>query len=119
MLRCLWRPIGPIGLSQTVVARSAASARSLSGRFGIADDAFLGAQSYPGEFGDLVRDFWVRQNACDGVEQNVTVELDPDGECFVYSGCSNDVRYCLYGPSTGHQIPDYYPSVTMEWFRSF
>ena len=87
--------------------------------FGIADDAFLGAQSYPGEFGDLVRDFWVRQNACDGVEQNVTLDLDPDGECFVYSGCSDDVRYCLYGPSTGHQIPDYYPSVTMEWFRAF
>ena len=87
--------------------------------FGIADDAFLDAQSYPGEFGDLVRDFWVRENGCDGLEMSTLIDFGSDSTCTAFEGCDVPVRYCLYGPDTGHQIPPYYSSAAMEWFRSF
>ena len=87
--------------------------------FGIQDDAFINAQSYPGEFGDLVRDFWVSEHGCDGVESSVDLALDAASTCVQYAGCDPDTRYCLYGPETGHQIPPYYPGTTMDWFRSF
>jgi len=87
--------------------------------FGIADDAFLDAQSYPGEFGDLVRDFWLEENACAGVDDNDPLELDVQSLCYTYGNCAETVRYCLYGPDTGHQIPPYYSEATMHWFRSF
>jgi len=36
-----------------------------------------------------------------------------------FTGCSSGVRYCLYGPQTGHQIPTYFSQVTMDFFRTF
>jgi hypothetical protein len=34
-------------------------------------------------------------------------------------GCAAPVRYCFYGPDTGHQIPTYFTDAVMTWFRSF
>jgi hypothetical protein len=36
-----------------------------------------------------------------------------------YGACDNEVRYCLYGPEAGHEIPSYFPGAAMEWFASF
>ena len=83
------------------------------------DIAFEGIEAYPGEFGDLCRDFWLTENGCDGIDERVDLELDPEGTCVEYTGRAPATRYCLYGPATGHQIPPYYARVTMDWFRTF
>ena len=84
--------------------------------FGINDDHFTW-QDYPGQYGDECRDFWLEERAC-GTE---TTDLGYGAveECIRYSGCSSEVRYCLYGPQTGHQIPSYFSEAALSYFRSF
>jgi len=86
--------------------------------FGSADDHFTW-QDYPGQFGDQCRDFWLGLRQCTGVGSYADLQLGEVDECVEYEGCGAPVRYCLYGAASGHQIPAYYPSATMEFFRSF
>jgi polyhydroxybutyrate depolymerase len=86
--------------------------------FGSGDDHFTW-QDHPGQFGDECRDFWLHARGCAGVDQVTDLGIGAPGECVAYQGCSSDVRYCLYGPATAHQRPDYYPAETMKYFRSF
>ncbi len=85
--------------------------------FGIADDHFTW-QSYDGEFGDEQDAFWQEEHGCSGETEALDLGGSAD-ECIAATGCSVDTRYCLYGPSTGHQVPGFYSSATMDWFRSF
>jgi polyhydroxybutyrate depolymerase len=88
--------------------------------FGVADDHFGSQQDYPGQFGDEQRDFWLDAAGCTGADANsVLDEFGAGDECFEYAGCDRAMRYCLYGPDTGHQVPDYYPRATLSFFRSF
>lgn len=86
--------------------------------FGVADDHFTW-QDYPGQYGDQCRDFWLGERGCTGADAATDLGIGEPGECLSYEGCSSPVRYCLYGAATGHQRPDYFPTVTMEFFRSF
>jgi polyhydroxybutyrate depolymerase len=86
--------------------------------YSIADDAFAPYESYPGEFGDQCRDFWLETRGCDGEGETIELPYGEPGDCVRYTGCSNEVQYCLYGPETGHQIPDYFSEATKEFFRS-
>ena len=84
--------------------------------FGVNDDHFTW-QSYPGEYGDECRDFWLAERGCSQQAQEIQVGSDI---CYIYEECESEVRYCLYDAQYGHQIPsDYFPQVTMEWFDSF
>ena len=85
--------------------------------FGIADDHFAAAQEYPGQFGDECRDFWLDERGCSGDASDLGIGASE--ECLEYVGCSAGVRYCLYGPDAGHQVPSYYAEETMTWFRAF
>ena len=87
--------------------------------FGIADDAFGNGQAYPGDFGDQCRDFWLDNRQCDGVDSYTELPWGEPGDCVEYTGCSSPVRYCLYGPATGHQIPPYFSGAIMEFFRGY
>lgn len=86
--------------------------------FGVGDDHFTW-QDHPGQFGDECRDFWLDARGCAGADKAKDLGIGAAGECLEYQGCSSDVRYCLYGPATAHQRPDYYPAATMGFFRSF
>ncbi len=86
--------------------------------FGEADDHFWW-QDYAGQFGDECRDFWVAEHQCAGPNDTTDLGIGAPGECVAYGGCVSETRYCLYGPATGHQIPGYYPTAAMDWFRSF
>jgi len=86
--------------------------------FGIGDDHFSW-QSFPGEFGDECRDFWLAERGCDGPDSYTDLGLGEPDECREYTGCSSVTRYCLYGPASAHQIPSYYSEATMAFFRSF
>jgi len=87
--------------------------------FGQNDDHFTW-QNHPGEFGDEQVAFWVTNRGCDGVESWTPLGLgDADDECREYTGCSAPLRYCLYGPDSGHQIPPYFSATTIDWFREF
>ena len=86
--------------------------------FGIADDHFTW-QSYPGEYGDECRDFWLDARGCDGASSRTDLGYGAADECVAYTGCSAEVRYCLYGPQTAHQVPGYYAEATMDFFRGF
>jgi polyhydroxybutyrate depolymerase len=86
--------------------------------FGQADDWFT-SQSYPGEFGDQCRDFWLQEHECLGVGEYVNLAYGEDGDCVEYTMCGSPTRHCLYGPATGHQIPPYYAGASWEYFRSF
>ena len=68
--------------------------------FGGNDPHFLAG--LPGEFGDEQVAFWRATYAC-GEEESV-LETGA-GECVAFKGCAEDLRYCLYGPESGHQIP--------------
>ena len=81
--------------------------------FGQNDTSFT-TQAYPGEYGDEQVAFWRARYGCDDAE---TVLSEGSGECVQYEGCSEDTRYCFYGPETEHQIPDYYAAAVLEWFR--
>jgi polyhydroxybutyrate depolymerase len=84
--------------------------------FGEADDHFTW-QSYPGEFGEECRDFWVAEKKC---TEEVTEFILGSDTCYEYVSCDNTVRYCLYDEQYGHQIPwNYFSQATMEWFMSF
>jgi hypothetical protein len=86
--------------------------------FGSGDDWFT-QQSYPGQYGDECRDFWLAARSCAGATQFEDLGIGAPGECKSYDGCSSGVRYCLYNPATGHQVPAYYASTAMAFFRSF
>ncbi len=86
--------------------------------FGIDDDHF-GWQDYPGQYGDECRDFWLAERGCDGDGSYTDLGVGELDECVEYTGCSAGVRYCLYGPETGHQIPTYFSETAMAYFRSF
>jgi polyhydroxybutyrate depolymerase len=86
--------------------------------FGVSDDHFT-SRSYPGEFGDECNDFWLQERGCTDT-QGTELGIDTSGgTCWEYAGCDAPVRYCLYGPASGHQVPNYFSSEVMEWFRSF
>jgi polyhydroxybutyrate depolymerase len=85
--------------------------------FGVADDHFTW-QDYPGQFGDMCVDFWLDARGCDAADP-VDLGYGADGECVSYAGCGPEVRYCLYGPATGHQVPWYYAEATMAWFATW
>ncbi|TPV95822.1 MAG: hypothetical protein B7733_08040 [Myxococcales bacterium FL481] len=88
--------------------------------FGVDDDHFAGSQSYPGEFGDDQRDYWLDTYGCDGEDAFSDLGFGGSNECVEYSGCSPALRYCLYDGKYGHQIPkDYFARAVMEFFRSF
>ena len=82
--------------------------------FGQADSHFT-MQSYPGEYGDECRDFWVDTRGCDDADP-FALAWGADGECVAYAGCSSDVRYCLYEASAAHGAPSYYSAAAMDWF---
>ena len=85
--------------------------------FGIADDHFT-SQDYPGQYGDECNDFWLDTRSCD---EGATTDLgygEPN-ECVSYGGCDAEVRYCLYGAASGHQVPSYFSAAAMDWFASF
>ena len=84
--------------------------------FGVADDHFT-SQAYPGEYGDECVDFWKELRGCD--DEETELGYGEAGECVGYGSCSSEVRYCLYGPQSKHQVPSYYSEATMTWFRSF
>ena len=86
--------------------------------FGEGDDHFSW-QDYPGQFGDGQRDFWIEERECNGVDDAIDLGLGAGGECLEYGGCRETTRYCLYGASAGHQVPEYYSAAAMEFFRSF
>ena len=67
----------------------------------------------------LLADFWLDARDCDGVSESSDLDYGGAGECVRYTGCASEVRYCLYGPQTGHQIPAYYAEATMDFFRDF
>ncbi len=83
--------------------------------FGQQDDHF-NWQDYPGQLGDEQNDFWKSANSCD---ESSTLLDAGHGECQRYEGCVEDTRYCLYGAEFGHQVPDYFSSAVLDWFRSF
>lgn len=83
--------------------------------FGQADEHFH-MQAYPGEFGDQQVAFWREKNGCDG---DATTLPEYNGECVTYPNCSEETRYCLYAPDTGHQIPAYFTGAVLSWFRGF
>jgi polyhydroxybutyrate depolymerase len=86
--------------------------------FGSADDHFTD-QTYPGQYGDECRDFWLNEAKCAGKTQSTPLSYGTGTECVDYQGCDRTTRYCLYGPATGHQRPDYYPQAAMDYFHSF
>ena len=87
--------------------------------FGINDEHFSW-QSYPGEFGDECRDFWLEENGCESASEYSDLNLGPDFECVEFEGCTTTTRYCLYAAEHGHQIPsDYYAIETMRFFHAF
>ncbi len=86
--------------------------------FGIGDDHFTW-QDFPGQFGDEQRDFWIEERSCDGSHSYDDLGYGDLWECVEFTGCSSITRYCLYGPQTGHQVPNYYSDATMTFFRSF
>lgn len=85
--------------------------------FGIADDHFNLAE--PGAYGNNARDFWLENSNCTGVEAAAPLDFGPQEQCFDYLGCDVPTRYCLYGPTTRHQIPPYFSAAIMDFFRSF
>jgi polyhydroxybutyrate depolymerase len=88
--------------------------------FGIGDDHFGPSESYPGQYGDACRDFWLKEAHCTGVSANqVLSQYGAGNECWAYQGCDRPIDYCLYGPATGHQVPPYYHTAAMAFFRSF
>jgi hypothetical protein len=86
--------------------------------FGVGDDHFT-SQDYPGEYGDAQTEFWLAEKSCEGENFLSELDLGEPGECVEYTGCTNTHRYCLYGPASGHQIPNYFSGQTIAWFRSF
>ncbi len=83
--------------------------------FGQDDTSFTG-QDYQGQYGDEQVDFWRQKHGCSDAKTVLSVG---DGECVQYAGCTDETRYCLYGPETGHQVPDYFASAVLQWFRGF
>ncbi len=86
--------------------------------FGIADTHFT-TQPYPGSYGDEQNGFWLDARDCEGPDAWTALAYGEDGECRSYEGCDQPVRYCLYGPDSGHQVPPYFADAAMTWFRSF
>jgi polyhydroxybutyrate depolymerase len=102
------------GTSETCVGKTATWTM-----FGSGDEHFGAQESYPGQFGDECRDFWLTAAHCSGADANQMLPYGSGHECFDYSGCDRPTRYCLYGPETGHQRPAYFPVAAMTYFRSF
>lgn len=82
--------------------------------FGEADDHFTW-QDHPGEFGELQDAFWAAERGCTGTEP---LEVQGGGQCVRHTGCEAEVRYCLYPPATGHQIPRVFAAELMGWFAT-
>lgn len=81
--------------------------------FGIADDHFTW-QDYPGQFGEEQDDFWAKEHGCN----QTTVDLDlAVGSCIEHQSCTEETRFCLYGPESKHQAPNDYASLTMAWWE--
>jgi polyhydroxybutyrate depolymerase len=80
------------------------------------NDPHFSQETYPGQFGDEQVTFWKALHDCDDSESELEAGA---GECVQYGGCSDDTRYCFYSPETGHQIPSYFSTVVLEWFRQF
>ena len=75
------------------------------------------SQSYPGQYGEECRDFWIAERNC--AEEPSEFMLGND-ICYDYQDCDSPVRYCLYDAEYGHQSPaDHLPQATMQWFQSF
>lgn len=83
--------------------------------FGQQDDHFSW-QEYPGQMGDEQVAFWRAEHGCG--EGSNTLEVG-GGECERYEDCAQDTRYCLYSSEAGHQVPSYFSSAVLAWFRSF
>ena len=86
--------------------------------FGLGDEHF-DWQDHPGQFGDQCVDFWLTERSCAGAEHSVDLRVGEVEECLAYDDCSAEVRYCRYRVEFGHQRPDYFPEVTMDWLSSF
>ena len=80
------------------------------------NDPHFSWQAHPGEFGDEQVAFWRATYECD--EEESVLEIGA-GECVAFEGCQEDLRYCLYGPESGHQIPPYFSQAVLAWFRSY
>jgi polyhydroxybutyrate depolymerase len=80
------------------------------------NDTHFSSQEYPGKHGDEQVAFWKALHGCDST--HTTLEVGK-GECVQFGGCSQDTRYCLYDPDAGHQVPSYFSSAVLDWFRSF
>jgi poly(3-hydroxybutyrate) depolymerase len=77
---------------------------------------------FPVSFGLDYLDFWLAQNGCDEVSTDLGITTNSGAveQCSEYINCTNPVRWCLYAPEFGHQIPfDYFSLETMAFFRSF
>ena len=88
---CRWPPTGPTGSRRARLTSCTGDAAAWT-FFGQADSHFT-MQSYPGEYGDECRDFWVDTRGCDDADP-FALAWGADGECVAYAGCSSDVRYC-------------------------
>jgi polyhydroxybutyrate depolymerase len=94
--------------------------------FGIGDNVLTG-QAYAGQFGDQQRDFWLGAAHCTTppssqvlpYEASDAGTADAAAGCWAYEGCDRPTEYCLFGPATGHQVPPYYHTAAMAFFRSF
>ena len=84
--------------------------------FGAADEHFSG-QPYPGAYGDEQDLFWRESRGC--ADTSTPLAWGEPGDCMTSNGCSSEVSYCLYGPESGHQIPGYFSSAVLQWFRGF
>ncbi len=76
-------------------------------------------QPCDGAHGDECDPFWLDEGGC---TDTAPVELGVDttgGTCWQYDGCDAPVRYCLYRPASGHQVPAWFSSAVLDWFRSF
>ena len=79
---------------------------------GIADDYFNDG----GLYGLEVTDAWLSHRSCDA--DWTPLDLDGASDCRDY-GCDAELRLCLYGPATGHQIPSYFSQTVMDWFGTY
>jgi len=80
------------------------------------NDPHFSWETYPGQFGDEQVAFWKTLHHCDDSEMELEAGA---GECVQYLGCSYDTRYCFYNPEAGHQVPSYFPTAVLGWFRQF
>lgn len=83
--------------------------------FGIADDHFTW-QDYPGQFGEEQDNFWAEEHGCNDKTTDLNLSV---GSCIEHKGCTAETRLCLYGAESGHQAPEDFAGIAMDWWEGF